>query len=279
MERFRKNVLKALKIISEIANDNIGLYAAQASFFLIISLIPFVMLLLTLVKFVIPVNEADILSALSPYIPSQISPWVDTITDEIFDQSANISLISATAITTLWLSSRGFMALYSGLNNVFDIDDIPNYFFCRILSVFYTVCFLTALFLAIILFGFGNKIQEFISGKFSVFSNVISFILSMRILIFLTLMTLCFAAFYSFLTHRKKKFKKQLPGAALAATGWMIFSYAYSIYIENYSNYSYVYGSLTAIVFLMLWLYFCIDIFMYGAEFNKLLENGEFKKN
>ena len=124
MERFRKNVLKALIIISEIANDNIGLYAAQASFFLIISLIPFVMLLLTLVKFVIPVNEADILSALSPYIPSQISPWVDTITDEIFDQSSNISLISATAITTLWLSSRGFMALYSGLNNVFDIKEI-----------------------------------------------------------------------------------------------------------------------------------------------------------
>ncbi len=54
----------------------------------------------------------------------------------------------------------------------------------------------------------------------------------------------------------------------------MVFSFFYSIYIEHFSNYSFVYGSLAAIVFLMLWLYFCMNIFLFGAQINKMIEDG-----
>lgn len=277
MKHIKKFFIRVLRFIGCVAEDNVGLYAAQASFFMIISSIPFIMLLITLLKFFIPVDEASVISAVEKYIPHTISPWIKTITDEIFSNSSNISIISLTAITTLWVASRGFMALYSGLNNVFNVRNMPNYFYCRIMSVFYTLCFLLALFLSIVMFGFGNKIQELMMGRFTVVYDIVSIILSMRILIFITLISLCFAVFYTILPNKKLSFKKQLPGAILASAGWMGFSYAYSIYIEYFSNYSYVYGSLAAIVFLMLWLYFCMDIFLCGAEFNKMLENGSFK--
>lgn len=277
MRHIKKFILRLCRFIVCVVNDSIGLYAAQASFFMIISLIPFIMLLLALLKFFIPINETDIINTLQLYIPSQLSQWVYTITDEIFSKSSDISIISVTAITTLWLASRGFMALYSGLNNVFGIKNMPNYFYCRFVSLIYTLGFLVALFLSIILFGFGNKIQEFLNGRFTVLYNISSLIINLRILIFITVVSLCFAAFYTILPNKKIKFKKQIPGAVLASVGWMGFSYAYSIYIEYFSNYSYVYGSLAAIVFLMLWLYFCMNIFLYGAEFNKILESGAFK--
>mgnify|MGYP002517309584 FL=1 len=269
--RILKKIIGAVfAFVKNVIDDNIGLYAAQASFFLIISAIPFIMLLLALVKYIVPISESDIFNFVNTYIPKSISQWVRAVIDEIFNQSSNISIISVTAITTLWLSSRGFMAIYSGINNAFGVKNVPNYFYTRIIAVFYTICFLAVLILGFVMFALGNKIQELLYGKFSVLYEIVSFILSMRILIFFSLVTLCLAAIYKFLTRQRMKFKHQLPGAALATVGWMGFSYAYSIYIEYFSTYSYVYGSLTALVFLMLWLYFCMDIFLYGAEFNKM---------
>lgn len=267
LKKFSSGVVKFVK---NIIDDNIGLYAAQASFFLIISAIPFMMLLLALVKYIVPISENDIFHFVKTYIPKSISQWTQVIIDEIFNQSSNISIISATAISTLWLSSRGFMAIYTGVNNAFGVKKIPNYFHIRIIAVFYTVAFLAVLILGFVMFALGNKIQALFYGRFSLLYKIVSFILSMRILIFFTLVTLLLAAIYKFLTRKKMRFGHMLPGAALTAVGWMGFSYVYSIYIEYFSNYSYVYGSLTALVLLMLWLYFCMDIFLYGAEFNKL---------
>lgn len=267
LKKFSSGIVKFVK---NVINDNIGLYAAQASFFLIISAIPFMMLLLALVKYVVPITESDIFHFVNTYIPKSISQWTRVIIDEIFSQSSNMSVISATAITTLWLSSRGFMAIYTGVNNVFGVKKIPNYFHIRISAVFYTVAFLAVLFLGFAMFALGNKIQELLYGRFSLLYTIISYILNMRILIFFSVVTLLLAAIYKFLTRKKMRFVHMLPGAALTAVGWMGFSYVYSIYIEYFSTYSYVYGSLTALVLLMLWLYFCMDIFLYGAEFNKL---------
>ena len=59
-----------------------------------------------------------------------------------------------------------------------------------------------------------------------------------------------------------------MPGALFTGAGWILFSYIFSVYINNFSNYSRIYGSLTAIVLLMLWLYSCMTILLYGAEVN-----------
>jgi len=63
----------------------------------------------------------------------------------------------------------------------------------------------------------------------------------------------------------------EFPGAIISAAGWVGFSALYSFYITHFANYSYLYGSLTAIVLLMLWLYFCMNILFFGAEVNVLI--------
>ena len=62
-----------------------------------------------------------------------------------------------------------------------------------------------------------------------------------------------------------------LAGAFFAAACWIIFSIAYSVYIDTFSDYTYFYGSLTAVVLLMLWVYICMNIFLYGAQINKYI--------
>lgn len=265
-------IRKIKTFINAVIQDNIGIYAAQASFFIIISAVPFIMLLLTLIKYFLPIDPMMILRSISEFAPPTIEDFLTTIVNELFSKTANAPLISVTAVSTLWLASKGVMALCLGLNNVFKPEKMPNYFYNRFISVIYTLIFIAALLLTIVFFGFGSNIEAFISDKLPFVGAILSFLLSIKVLIFIIVLTLVFALFYSFLPKAKKGFKYQLPGALCSAAGWMLFSFFYSIYIEYFSNYSYVYGSLAAIVFLMLWLYFCMNIFLYGAEINKLYE-------
>ena len=188
-----------------------------------------------------------------------------------------MQVISVTAVSTLWLASRGVMALYTGLNKVYRSRS-KNYFIGRLISILYTLAFIAALILTIVFFGFGSKLEYFINSHSPFFSTLLDFFLRGKILIFMIYLTFVFALFYKFLPKKDNRFKAQLTGAAFSAVGWMVFSFFYSIYIEHFSNYSFVYGSLAAIVFLMLWLYFCMNIFLFGAQINKMIEDGFFQK-
>lgn len=277
MKKFKNTILEIIRFIDCLAGDNVSIYAAQASFFLIISVIPFLMLCFNIIKLFIVIDEQAIIHTINSFAPAEISHLLTTVINELFSRAASASLISISAVTTLWLASRGIMALYTGLNRVYNLPT-RNYFYSRFIAVIYTLAFLAGLILTIIVFGFGGKIESILGGKIIILSKIIWILMKLRILIFIILLTLIFALAYKVLPKRNSSFKNQIPGALFAAVGWIAFSFIYSVYIENFSNYSYVYGSLAAAVFLMLWLYFCMNIFLYGAQFNKMLEFGYFSK-
>ena len=85
-----------------------------------------------------------------------------------------------------------------------------------------------------------------------------------------------FTALFTALPGRRTPLHCSLPGALLASLGWLIFSGLYSIYVENFSAYANLYGSVYAVALSMLWLYFCLSIVFYGAALNSyLLKNME----
>ena len=260
--------------------DNVGVYAAQASFFIIIAAVPFIMLLLSLLKLGLPIEITAVEEVILEVVPPSMQEIFLRIASELFGKSSSGSIISITAVTTLWLSSRGVMALYQGLNTVYHAD-IRNYFYVRATSILYTFLFLLVIAFSISVFVFGGIAQSVLLRYAPPLGQALSWIMKARGFILFGMLTVFFTALYTFLPRKKPhlKFSKQLPGAVAAAAGWMIFTYIYTFYIENFSNYSYVYGSLTAVVFLMLWLYFCMNIFMFGAQINKMLENHFFKKS
>lgn len=276
MKKIRFFLKKTIDFFDCALKDNIGVFAAQASFFIIFSIVPFLMLLITMVRFVLPVDINMLLNNIHSYLPLQLYSFVSDIVMDVYYKSASTGLISISAITALWLASKGIMAMYQGLNMVFSPDFRPNYFKARAISILYTILFITALFTTIVLFGFGNSIAELIPEHMQIIVRISKTVLQWKIIV-LPILTVTFALFYKILPKEKNSLVKQLPGAVLAALAWVIFSYIYSIYVQYFSNYSYVYGSLAAILLLMLWLYTCMNIFLLGAEFNRLLGEGFFK--
>lgn len=263
--------------IACLTGDNVSIYAAQASFFLVISVIPFLLFIFTIMKMFIEIDQQHILHLINSFAPVQISRFITVIFNELFDKTSSISVISITVISALWLSSRGIMALYMGLNNLYHIPP-RNWLYVRLISILYTLALIATLILTIIFFGFGNKIEHFLEMRSYMIAGIMQWLMHGRVLIFVIYLTLIFTLFYKFLPAKNMKFTELIPGAAFAAGGWLVFSYLYSIYIENFSNYTYVYGSVAAVVFLMLWLYFCMNIFLYGAQINKMIKNGFFTK-
>ena len=82
------------------------------------------------------------------------------------------------------------------------------------------------------------------------------------------MLTVIFALIYMSFSGRKIPLKRHFPGAVFTTFGWIIFSVLFSFYIDNFANYSYLYGSLAAIVLMMLWVYSCMIIFLIGGEIN-----------
>lgn len=129
--------------------------------------------------------------------------------------------------------------------------------------------------LALGLLVFGDQIHRVIVMYLPFFRKVSGFIISVRTVAMMVILTLIFAAMYTMLPNRRQHFLGQIPGAAAASVSWSVFSYALSIYLDYAQGMSTVYGSLTTVVMLMLWLYVCMWLLFFGAEINVWLKEPE----
>lgn len=252
---------------SRVRQDRVTVYGAQAAFFVMISTVPFVMLAVALLQFVMPMTQSQLSRLAVDVVPLSLRSYAVQIIDELYNQTS-APLISATAVSALWAASRSLFALAGGLKEIYDTIETRNYLRLRILSLLHTLLLLLLLLFSLVILVFGNGIQLFLEQAFPILAQLSAYIISIRTLLSLTLLSLVFALMYKILPNTKSGFRQQLPGAVFSSLGWMIFSLAYSLYMEYYARFSYLYGSLTAIVLWMLWLYFCMKIFLLGAEIN-----------
>lgn len=267
------NMIRAAS--NKIKDDYVNVFSAQAAFYVIICAFPFAMFLLTMVRY-LPITPEKIIELCSHVFPSTLDTFINPLIYELYN-SASTTLLSVTVITTLWSASRGFLAITRGLEKIYSITEHHNYIIKRLLSAVYTLIFAVSLILLLFIFVFGNSIYGWIVTRIPILADFALLIISMRTIIGLAFLTLFFLLIYTFIPKRKTNFLKEFPGALLSAAGWMGFSFLYSFYIDNMGNFSATYGSLTAIVLCMLWLYACMYIMFLGAELNALLATPSFR--
>lgn len=257
-------------IINNISADNVFVYAAQASFYIITSSIPFIMLLLSLAQYFLPINRQDFTSLVVPLVPEVIKPSVEVIISEIFYKASG-SVISITAITSIWSASRGIAAIERGIRNVYHTPTRHIFLLDIAASFIYTIIFLLVIIFFLLTVVFGTSIMQLLQVKSELLYWIFEKTSRIKWTLIIFLLTFFFSLIYAAFSGKKIHFKEHLPGAIFTTVIWIIFSVLYSFYIENFANYSYLYGSLTAIVLLMLWIYSCMVIFLLGGELNVLL--------
>lgn len=253
-----------------ILHDAVAAYAGESTLFIIISFFPFIMFLLTLFRY-LPLTESDLTTFIGDNIPSMFAAPFLTVVNEIYNKSGG-TIMSITIITTIWSASRGMLTIVRGLNSVYHIDENRNYFVVRGLAMLYTLGFALVLILTLGLLVFGTPIIHAIMSRMPDLLTDFLTLINFRQLITIVVLILFFLLLFKYVPSRKGKLIYGLPGAVLTAVGWTLFSFAYAFYIENFGNYTYMYGSLTAVVLFVLWMYFCFYMLFIGAEFNALIE-------
>ncbi len=258
-------VMTVKKISSLLERYRIRVYAAQASFFITISALPFLILLLTGVGFFLPRIEDAVLDAISGAVPGEFSDFVKTILDEISSKSS-VSVASFSALTLLWSASKGIRSIGAGIANVYGGAKKDGFIGHRVKAVGFTLLWMLTVLMTLGIWVFGDIILSY-SDKLSSYGII-------RLLnggAFLIILTAVFAATFTGYSGRQVKFFAQLPGAVFAAVGWFLYSSFFEFYIENFADYSYIYGSLTSLVVIMLWLYSCMEILLIGAGINRIV--------
>ncbi len=275
---------KTKTAISIIFNDCITLYSAQASFFIIISTIPFIILLLSLAKYVIDVES--VIGFIEARIDGELGNIVKGLLAEVVGK-AGVSLVSLTAVSTLWSSSRGVNSVFRGVTEVYGIKPKENFLYDIFRSILYTLAFIVIMILTLVALVFGRTIARALRTTAPIIFSIFEIVDTYSEVLFFVLLTLFFALIYNTCSRKGRKltdsqyedylrtvprgFAAQLPGAVFSALGWLLFSYLFSLYIAYFPAASYIYGSIATVVFLMLWLYFCMIILLLGAEMNKFI--------
>ncbi|MGN0375316.1 MAG: YihY/virulence factor BrkB family protein [Butyrivibrio sp.] len=276
-----------MRIITEIGiisnkmkEDKLSAFAAEATLFIILSFVPFLMLLLTLVKYT-PLSEGMLFQFVSGFAPDAFKEALESVIVSLYSGSGS-GIIVFTVISTLWAAGKGFVSLIDGLNSVFEIKERRNWLTIRLYGILYTVVFIIIIVLCIVAFILAGQLIGIIRRFAPMIADFMEKLMQLRAPASMIIFTIFFTFLYVAIPHRHTRIIRQLPGALFSALGWTVFSYAFSLYV-NYSNkLSLLYGSLTSLIMIILWLYVCMYIFLIGAEINMYVEqvniNRQIKK-
>lgn len=282
MKFIKRLVNKIVNIAKATTSDEVGVFSAQSSFFITLSIFPFLIMIYTIIM-ILPSGRNTIIDIINNLLPPILHSFTKEVIGDLGNTASGVA-ISISSITAIWSASRGILSIMNGLYKINSIKNKRNYFINRLISMVYTLAFALAIIGTVILIVFGNKIVRYILSLLPKMKGSPYLSMLFRYLITFLLLFLFFELVYRMSNRKNTTFYRCIPGSAVSAIGWVLFSFGFSIYVDKFSNYSAVYGAFTAIIVLMLWIYFCMYIMFIGAETNKAFDNylhkrQEIKKN
>ena len=263
---FRLGVMAAERV----GTMQIPLYAANACYFLVLSVFPLLMILLALVPY-LPYSARDLLELLEQVVPEALMGMVELLIVNIYYNSSG-TMLGISAVVTMWSASRGIFGILTGLNHIYGVKEDRGYVMTRLISFGYTFVLILLLVLTLVMQVFGPMITGWFAWLETPVLDLIDRIVDLRAVWMTVIQILLFCGIYMIMPNRRNGFRESIPGAVVAAVGWQGFSLAFSFYVEYISNKATIYGSVYTAALAMLWLYCCMYILLFGGGVNRLLQ-------
>lgn len=279
MKEFPKGGLigKTVHAVRTISELNIPLYAANAGFFIILSMFPALVLILSILRHT-GLQVSSFIEIVDSMVPNALMDTVDTLVVNAYE-NAPTGIVGLSAVTSLWSASRGVYGLLTGLNAIYGVSEDRGFIYTRFISVVYTFALFLVLMLTLTLHVFSSALMELVPMMDLPVLDFLTGIIDFRFFLLLFVQSLFFALMFTFLPNGRNKFRDTIPGALLASIGWLVFSDLFSIYVEKFASLTNIYGSVYTMALGMLWLYFCMSILFWGGALNQYLEDHKAGKN
>ena len=284
MSKFKNNLIicfrKAFKatakflknILTLYLSNDLPIYSASSSFFLIISSIPIFMLLFSTISLIPQVEVDDIITNINLLFPNL--PYVTKIVNYALSIARNLAssnVIYLNIITALISGSTCLFAFIIGIRKVHKITYTSNYIILKVLTVINMFILYLTVILTLVLFILGMMILEYVKMYFPLATNIIDRILSYRYLVASIALVILTMSLYTATTNFERRFLKNIYGSIFATFAWLIVSNIFSLYFTRFPISTSTYGSLTGIIVVFLWIFICINIVFIGACVNEVV--------
>ncbi len=266
----KQQIIKDIKnLILRFNEDDVLALASQLAYSLIFAFFPFLIFLMTVLGYS-SINSGDVLVGLNKIIPKNALDLVKNTIVEVVDNK-NPHLLSFSLIFTLWSASSGFNAVIKGLNKAYDELEHRSFLKLQFIAVLCTVGLVVAIFIMIFLLVFGQIIGNALAYKlgfseeFKIMWNIV------RYIIIVIVTTFILAALYHYTPCRRLTWREVTIGSIFATIGLILVSICFAFYVNNFGNYSRIYGSIGAVIILLTWLFLISVTVVMGGELNAVL--------
>ena len=261
----------AMSIARYVGEKKATVYASSADYFLFMSLVPIMMLLVSLVRF-LPFSETEVLQAFSGTVPPSVFSVVSAIISGIYRGGSAATVISI--VLTLFSASAAMRPVMKGLDSVYgaERDDRLPLFFAK--AAVYMLVLVLIVLASLVLLVYGEQVLWLLHSflpQTRIGDSIIAHSDYLRYLLVITLLFASFLLLYSKVPAGKHAVKVQIPGAAFCTAAWVIFSWIFQLYIALSDMFG-AYGYIGTIMVAMMWMYYCLLFLLVGGCINAYFE-------
>ena len=264
------------RVWSEIQKDDVFGRAAQLSYYFLLALFPLLIFLTSIIGILIG-SESSLRSSLFSYLSEVMPPaafqLIESTMTEI-GKSSGSGKLSFGLLAALWAASNGMGAITEALNIAYGVKETRPWWKHRLLAIGLTMTLSVLIITALLLVLYGGRIVDAAAGSLAVGSWFVTTWKVAQWPIVLAFMLLAFALIYYFAPDlREQKWTWITPGSVVGVLIWLLVSFGLRLYLNFFDSYSNTYGSLGAVIILMLWLYLTGVAVLVGGELNAELED------
>jgi membrane protein len=256
-------------LISRFNNDDVPALGSQLAYNLVLSFFPFIIFLMTLIGHT-SLNNNEILMALGRFMPESAFNLINTTVTEVIT-TKNSELMSLSLMFTIVSASSGFNAVIKGLNKAYGVSESRSFIKVRIISILCTLGMAIIILIMLFLLILGSIIWNYTAHKLGSSNEFSAIWTAIRYFTFIATAIFIFIVLYRYAPCKRLAWLKVLPGSLFATLSLILVSLAFAYYVNNFANYSVIYGSIGAIIVLLTWLFLIAIIVILGGEINASL--------
>lgn len=256
--------------------------SAQLSYYFLLALFPLLVFLVTLLGYFAQAGSqlrGSLLNYLGTVMPYSAITLVHSTLDEISDARGG-GRLSFSLLAALWVASSGMGAISDTLNVAYDAKETRAWWRVRLVSIALTVGLTVLIMSALLIVLYGGKIGDALAASLG---YSVLFEVSWRIVqwpIMLVFVFLTFELIYYFAPNLpRRRWRWFTPGGIVAVVLWLLISFGLRFYLHFFNSYSRTYGSLGALIVLMLWFYLTGMAVLLGGEINSEIEGSPLVKD
>jgi membrane protein len=266
--------IRALKAtVQEFQRDDALGIAAQLAYYLILALFPFILVLVSLLgTFGSEELASEVLGYFQQVMPEQAYEIIKDFTDNIISGKAEApGLFTFGILFTLWAASGAFAALINALNRAYDVQETRPFWKVRVIAILMTLGLSVLILIGVLLLVLGPQIGEAIANVFGLERTflVVWEVARWPVALFFLMFTV--ALLYYFAPDVDQPFRWITPGGLIGVVLWVLASVGFNFYVSNFGSYNKTYGSIGAVIVLLLYLYISSLTILFGATLNATL--------